>query len=76
MARKIKHLDAWGRSEAHKRYGGGSKGFAAPGDGQQAPQSPGEKHSPGYDNDVPLNGWLRGKDATKKPGFAKPWDKR
>ena len=40
------------------------------------PQAPEDKHGPGYENDVPLNGWLRGTDATKKPGFTKPWDKR
>ena len=42
----------------------------------QPPQFPEDKHGPKYDNDVPLSGWLRGKDATKKPGFTKPWDKR
>jgi len=43
---------------------------------EQAPQAPEDKHGPKYDNDVPLSGWLRGTDATKRPGFAKPWDKR
>lgn len=34
------------------------------------PQCPEDKHGPGYDNDVPLNSWLRD-DATKKPDFDK-----
>lgn len=42
----------------------------------QENQAPEDKHGPKYDNDVPLSGWLRGPDATKKPGFTKPWDKR
>ena len=37
---------------------------------EQAPQMPEDKHGPGYDNDVPLGGWLR-TDGTKKPSFDK-----
>jgi hypothetical protein len=77
VARKIKDSAAWGVATASERYGGGSKTGLVPSDvGDQAPQCPDDKHGPKYDNDVPLSGWLRGPDATKKPGFTKPWDKR
>jgi hypothetical protein len=36
-----------------------------------ANQSPSDKQAPGYDNQVPINSWLRGggEDATSKPNF-------
>lgn len=43
-------------------------GMSAP-TNTQPPQSPEDKHGPGYDNDT--SGWVHGEgeDATKKPGF-------
>ncbi len=72
---KIKSLEEWGRQTARERYthGGASKMRPA---SEQAPEFPSEQHGPKYDNDVPLSGWLRGTDATKKPGFLKPSMKR
>jgi hypothetical protein len=75
VARKIDDLEKWGRKTARERYTQ-SNGSLAGDDGQQAPQAPEDKHDSKYDNDVSLSGWLRGPDATKKPGFCKPWDKR
>jgi hypothetical protein len=36
-------------------------------------QMPEDQHAPGYDNDVPVNSWLRGgnESAEGKPGFDK-----
>lgn len=75
MAKKIDHSETWGRKTATERYGGDHRGFEAPPD-QSAPQFEIEKPAPGYTNDVPLSGWLRGTDATKKPGFVKTTYKR
>lgn len=70
-------MEEWGKATAKERYGGKKNSGLVPKDlGDQAPQDPVDQHGPQYDNDVPLSGWLRGPDATKKPGFAKPWDKR
>lgn len=77
MAKSHKHTEQWGKDTAKARYGGQSNTGLTPADkGQNEPQAPEDKHGPGYDNDVPLSGWLRGPDATKKPGFLKPSFKR
>ena len=62
MARKIDSVQKWGVKTASERYGSGSAGFGNPPDsGQftQSPQAPEDKHSPGYDNDVPVTAWTR-----------------
>lgn len=38
---------------------------------EHRPQGYCDRQGPGYDNDVPLSGWLRNGDATGKPGFDK-----
>ena len=40
---------------------------------EQKPQAYCDRQGPGYDNDVPINGWLRakGESAEGKPGFDK-----
>jgi hypothetical protein len=35
----------------------------------QKPQFPEDQHGPGYNPDVPITRWVRGADATKKPGY-------
>ncbi len=75
MSKKAPNTHQWGSNTAKERYGSGSKDFERPAD-QHGVQAEIGRPAAGYDNDVPLSGWLRGKDSTKKPGFTKPWDKR
>jgi len=48
---------------------------------EEAPQCPEDARAPGYDNEVPVNSWLRGgrEDATRYPCYdngPKSFDKR
>ena len=68
----IADLEKWGRKTADRRYGSikPNKDNASC---ECSPQSPEDKHGPGYDNDTPSN-WLRGMgkgEAEGKPGFDK-----
>lgn len=58
----------WGASTARERYGSPKQDASRPADATK-PQDPTNKHGKGYSNDVSNSGWMRGGDATKRPGF-------
>ena len=64
----------WGRSTARERYGElkYQNGAPRPKDAS-APQSPEDKHSPNYRNEVPVSSWLRGggESAEGKPAYGR-----
>jgi hypothetical protein len=61
---KAVETEKWGRATARERYGSAQSGNMRPKDESQ-PQSPENKHGPGYANDT--SGWLRAAGERGRP---------